>query len=326
MKGEIARLDSESYVERTDAQLHLERIGNEALAAVRDAVGSARLGWRGRLHAIWTLAHIGGPAAIDELIGLVRSDTDERVQAQAMRALADLADPVLVRHRLASGPGDAKLAARMAALASGRGQRVVLELTIALGRLRWPGASAWLRATLKHPDPTLGHAAVQTLRRSENWPAVLALLDEPDTDPIRILALRAVAGRTEPVVVDGLIARLGTEGNPERRRQYAEALRVSSRSPDRGPTGDTGRLLARQTPSPGNEPRQSLKRSIACSPTLPQRFAWRCCVGCGGKRSQRDSRPSVGGCVTNPGQNPWPRSWMRWVTTPPTRVVGSWPR
>ena len=73
---------------------------------------------------MWILAHLGGPAAIDELVELARSDPDPRVQAQAVRAVADLADPVLTRHRLAGGPGDAELAARLAALADGRDPRV----------------------------------------------------------------------------------------------------------------------------------------------------------------------------------------------------------
>ena len=73
---------------------------------MRDAIGRARVGVRGRLHAVWILARPGGPAAIDELVELARSDPDPRVQAQAIRAVADLADPVLARHRIASGPGD----------------------------------------------------------------------------------------------------------------------------------------------------------------------------------------------------------------------------
>src|SRR4051794_2212107 len=113
-EGEIARLESESYTERCEAQGRLERRGTEGLAAVRAAIGQARLNVRGRLHAVWILARPGGPDAIDELVGLARSDPDPRVQAQAVRAVADLADPVLTRHRLASGPGDGALAAQLA--------------------------------------------------------------------------------------------------------------------------------------------------------------------------------------------------------------------
>jgi putative heme-binding domain-containing protein len=65
---------------------------------------------------------------------------------------------------------------------------------------------------------------MQALRQSENWPAVLALLDGPDSAPTRALALRALADRAESEVVDGLIARRGAETRPDRRRQYADLL------------------------------------------------------------------------------------------------------
>jgi putative heme-binding domain-containing protein len=221
---DVARLDSESYAERCDAQVRLEHRGREGLGAVREATRGGRLGVRGRLHAVWVLAHPGGSAAIEELVDLARSDPDPRVQAQAIRAVADLADPILTGHRLASGPGDPDLAARLAALAGGRDPRVVLEVTVAVGRLRWPGAPAWLRRTLGHPDPALAHAAMQAMRRSANWAAVLGLLDGPDAGPMRAVALRALTDRAEPEVVDGLIARLGSEARPEPRRLYADLL------------------------------------------------------------------------------------------------------
>jgi putative membrane-bound dehydrogenase-like protein len=222
--GEIARLNSEGLAERVDAQVRIERHGREVLSALGDAVRRGRVGVRGRLHAVWILAHLGGPSAIDQLLELVRSEPDPRVQAQAVRAVADLADPVLASHRLAAGPGDADLAARLAGLADGRDPRVVLELTIAVSRLRWTGAPGWLHQTLRRPDPALAHASVQAMRHSANWPALLALLDEPDTDPTRALSLRAVADRAEPEIVDGLIARLNREQNPDRRCQYADRL------------------------------------------------------------------------------------------------------
>src|SRR5262249_39471011 len=77
---------------------------------------------------------------------------------------------------------------------------------------------------LKQLDPALAHASMQAMRSSGNWPAVLKLLDQPDSEPTRALALRAIAGRFEVSVVDGLIERLGTEVNANRRREYAEAL------------------------------------------------------------------------------------------------------
>jgi putative membrane-bound dehydrogenase-like protein len=221
--GWIAQLDSTSYFDRTAAQAALEARGREGTVALLEALRNRQVGVRGRLHTVWALASVGGQACIGDLLNLARTDPDPRVQAQAVRAVADLTDPVLARHRLDAGPGDADLAARLAELARGRDPRVVLEVVLALGRLRWSNAPDWLRANLTKPDAVLAHAAMQTLRRSENWPALLKLLDEADGQPVRALALQALAGQAQPMVVDGLIDRLRTESDPGRRREYADA-------------------------------------------------------------------------------------------------------
>ena len=43
-----------------------------------------------------------------------------------------------------------------------------------------------------------------TLRICDNWPAVLKLLDLPNSEPMRPIALRAIAEQYVPEVVDGL--------------------------------------------------------------------------------------------------------------------------
>ena len=67
-------------------------------------------------------------------------------------------------------------------------------------------------------------AAWAMAKESANWAAVLALADGPDAELTHALALRALADRAEPEVVDGLIARLGREPDPGRRCQYADLL------------------------------------------------------------------------------------------------------
>jgi putative heme-binding domain-containing protein len=148
------------------------------------------------------------------------------VRAQAVRAIADLADPVLAQHRLDAGRGDAVLAARLAALA-GKDQdsRVMLEVVIALGRLRWPGIANWLRHSLStEADAAVTHAAMQALRQSKNWPAFLPLLDAPDDDSLRFIALRAVGGQYDEELIDGLLGRLRRETHIVRLREYADCL------------------------------------------------------------------------------------------------------
>ena len=150
------------------------------------------------------------------------ADDREPRPAQAVRAIADLADPVLVTHKLDAGPGDVKLAERLAALTTEHDPRVRREIVIALGRMQWPGAPAYLAARLKDADDdALTHAAMQTLRRSRNWPEILKLLDAPNSDRVRALATRALSERFEPVVVDGLLERLKAEKDAGLRRRYA---------------------------------------------------------------------------------------------------------
>jgi putative membrane-bound dehydrogenase-like protein len=233
--GWIEQLDSASYYERVAAQEALEQLGQAGMAAVRQAIGRGQLGGRGRRHAIWALVRVGGPAVIGELLNLAAAETDPCIQAQAVRALGDLADPVLLGHRLDAGRGDSELAARLAKFAKGRDPRVVREVVIAVGRLGWPGAPAWLHSILKAPDAALAHAAMQSMRRSANWPAVLALLEEPGAAPIRAVALRAIADRAVPEVVDGLIGRLGTEKDPARRAEFADTLARVFKKPGPAP-------------------------------------------------------------------------------------------
>src|SRR5439155_1462246 len=149
-----------------------------------------------------------------------RGEAGPAQPSQAARALADLADPVVVRHRLEAGAGAPQLAARLAALETSD-LFVRREGVIALGGLRWAGRPAWLRSHLRETDAALAHAAQQALRRVANWPATLDLLDD---DSVYVVALRAMLERHEPEVADGLMERLRTERRPERRREYADAL------------------------------------------------------------------------------------------------------
>jgi putative membrane-bound dehydrogenase-like protein len=220
----IAQLDSVRYCERWDAQMALQRLGGAGQHALSDALQRKRLGVLGRQHALWQLTHIGEQTAIDDLMRLAQSDPQPSIRAQAVRALADLADPVLTRHRLDAGPGDASLTARLAALDTNADQRLLREVVIALGRLRWAGLPEWLRQHLDHPDPALAHAAMQALRRCGNWSEILKLLDQPADSPIRAIARRATAVRFEPQVVNGLLQRLGTTKDAARRLEYADTL------------------------------------------------------------------------------------------------------
>ncbi|MAD80030.1 MAG: hypothetical protein CMJ50_04195 [Planctomycetaceae bacterium] len=232
----IELLSSESHHQRLAAQNAIEkRIKNEdahaqdLLRNLQHSMKDLSMTELGRLHAVWIIAHSGGERAIDILLSFAQTDPDPRVQAQAVRAIADLADPMFVQHQIAVGHGDPLIARRIADLADNEEPRVLLEVLIALGRLRWSDAPRWLSQTWKGGDPAQAHAAMQLLRKSKNWPAVLTLLDQPDrplpaSPDLRTIVLRSLGDRSNTTIVDGLNKRLNVESDPLRRRQYVDVL------------------------------------------------------------------------------------------------------
>jgi putative membrane-bound dehydrogenase-like protein len=206
-------LDSESCFARMDAQLEIERRRRAGVTDLKRKLEG--LGVMGRLHAVWVFALA---ADSKTLLEIAERDPEARVRAQAVRALSDLWR-------------DATIARGLSELRCAPDPQVKFEVTVALGRLGWKESPAWLKANLGTPDSTLAHAAMQTLRRSQNWPAVLEWLDLSDDSPLRPIALRALAGQAEAEVVDGLIRRLGTSKDPKRRREYAELLCRVHRKP-----------------------------------------------------------------------------------------------
>jgi putative membrane-bound dehydrogenase-like protein len=213
----LEQLDSESYLQRVEAQLKSEKTGERVNQSLREAIDKRLLGVRGRMHAVWVLARAGLTRAF---MDIAENDPEPRVQVQALRALVDRLDPSLGGNRqVAEG-----FARELANFGKGKDPRVVLEVIIGLGRLQFKEAPEHLPSLLTKPDPVLEHAAMQTLRRCKNGPAVMKLLDLPDKNIMRVLAVRALADRAEPVIVDGLIERLKHEKSSSRRQAYADAL------------------------------------------------------------------------------------------------------
>lgn len=227
----IERLDSPSAGVRGEAQDELMRRGLRAVVALKHATDEGRLGVLGRLHAVWILARVERSAADLPLLAIVATDPDARVQAQAIRALADVVDPVLATHRLDGRPGDPVLVARLAALTEGKDASVVREAVILLGRMAWRAAPAWLVRNVRDPDPALAHAAMQTLRRCGDWNAVLKMLDLDDSAPCRAIALRALAERDHIVVVTGLIALGNVDDDVRHGAEYLELLARVAKKP-----------------------------------------------------------------------------------------------
>lgn len=247
LTGWIERLNSESYYERLEAQLAIERQGrNDPSGLFKLLLRRKIVSERENLHVVWIVAHVFGPQAGDSLFGLANPINGPRVQTQAIRALADIYDPVLVEHRLDAGPGDAKIAKSLAERVTWRQPHVTLDVFVALGRLKWESAPNWMSQRLTTTTPAVAHAVQQTLRRCGNWSSVLRLLDEPSQPPpikrdppvnepqataLRDIALRAIADQPVKEIVDGLEARLQMETDPVRQREYADVLSRVHRKP-----------------------------------------------------------------------------------------------
>lgn len=254
------RLNSDSYDERLEAQLAIERLGRDdpAAAAAQLKKGYEHLNVVAKLHYVWILAHVFGTEASEELFSLANVSSDRRIQTQAIRALADLHDPVLVAHRLDAGPEEQDVAKRLAGLVRRWNEHVKFEVVVALGRLKSVPAPSWIAQNLPLMAPVVAHAAQQMLRRCGEWEAVLQLLDQNSPQlpmamdrkrqeefinkipanlsplpsvPLRSVALRALKDHPDPVIVDGLDARLRDERDPIRRLEYAYVLCRVHRKP-----------------------------------------------------------------------------------------------
>ena len=218
----IRQLDADSFHQRVAAQLEIQKRGSTAVSELVTALENDQLTTRARLHAIWIVALTAHETVPDVLLALAESDSDARVQVQAIRAIGDLTDPILKDNHLDSGAGDQRLAGRIAKIAEQADPCVVLEAIIVMRRLRWPATPEWLVSHWSAQDSALDHAAQQALRNCSNWPEVIRLLDE--SPRFRRIALHAIVEQRTTFLVDQLIERLKQDDNPAHRREYVDAL------------------------------------------------------------------------------------------------------
>ncbi|MBP63688.1 MAG: hypothetical protein CMJ62_19360 [Planctomycetaceae bacterium] len=208
----VTRINSPSYHQRVEAQLAIEHAGEDGLDRLTLALKRGDLGPAGRLHATWIIAHTQGEGRLETLFDVARLDRSIPVRIQAIRAIADLADPVLAGGQLDAGRGDAAIAKRLVELRIDGDPRLLREVTIALGRLKWVGAPGWLLGqTGSKLDVAITHAATWTLRQVDNWADVVGIWDQPDS-PWRPSALNAAARQTRPEVVQALLQRCANGG------------------------------------------------------------------------------------------------------------------
>ena len=130
------------------------------------------------MHGVWILAHLQSTQATDELFQLARASHFTKLKTQAIRVLTDLHDPVLVEHRLDTGNSNQRIAWFIAALMDKNDGIGMLDVVIAIGRLKWNSTPHWMSLKLAWLTPDNAHAAQQSLRRCGDWSAILRLLDD----------------------------------------------------------------------------------------------------------------------------------------------------
>ena len=228
----IQQLNADSYHSRVAAQIEIQKRGTSAQAELVSSMNSGQLGPHARLHALWIIARTAQNGVPEILLDLAESDPEAAVQAQAIRAIGDLTDPVLINRRISGGRGDERIAGRIASVAAEKGTdpRIILEALIVMSRLGWSTAPNWIERHLKAVDPALSHAAQQALRNARSWPAVTGLLNT--SVHLRNLALHAVAEQRVTYLAEQLMERLKRDKNPEHRREYADALTRIVRKPE----------------------------------------------------------------------------------------------
>ena len=178
LAGWVDRLNSDSYYERLEAQLVIEKQGRGDPVGVLELLGKRVFKEQALMHAVWIRARIQGPKATEVLFSVATNYWQSRAGIQAIRALADIHDPVLVEHRLDAGSGNPQVAGRFAdAIRLWRLGSLKRDVVIALGRLKWSQAPHWMSKKESPFSPVMAHVAQQTLRRCGDWSAVLRLLD-----------------------------------------------------------------------------------------------------------------------------------------------------
>ncbi len=208
----VSLFRSDSARIRLEAQRRLLRRDiRPSVPALTSLASSASAPLASRVLALFTLKQAQGADSHPLLRTLA---SDPRVAAWAIRAMTDHEGQL-------SNVDDAALLSGL----KSSDARTQLEAVVALGRL---GRSAHALAVVRllgSEDPLISHTAVQSLIRLHAVEECLSVVDLTDISTRqRAHALQVLQAIHEPVVVEGLIARLERERNPARREDLVRTL------------------------------------------------------------------------------------------------------
>ncbi len=192
----VELISSPSGVVRQAAQRELLR-RKDATSAVSQlvAIAESNADLTCRAAAIFTLAQLQQPAAVEALVKLTAHD---EIRESALRALGDsMQDPNSI-------PATPFIVA-----AADSSPRVRLAAVRVLGRLGKAESTMAMLPTAEDADPIVAHVAIDTLVKFKSIDDYFRTLDDLRTSPRLFAAVcRALQALHEPRVVDGLLQRL----------------------------------------------------------------------------------------------------------------------
>jgi putative heme-binding domain-containing protein len=211
--GLIGVLKSPSHRRRLAAQRELlaRGVSKSASDSLMQLAGDPKAPLASRAVATFALKQGLGAASHASLAKLAE---DATLRPLAIRALTDRWDQLdnVSASTLVAGLADAN-------------PRTRLEAALALARLGKVEHAAAIVPLVADADSVIAHTAVQSLIRLKAADAAFAIVDRSNaTGPLRSGSLRVLQSLHEPVVVDGLISRLGKETDATRRRGLLVAL------------------------------------------------------------------------------------------------------
>ena len=211
----VKGLSSPSHRRRLEAQRTLLARGlDEASVAALNALAKdAAQPLPSRVAAVFALKQGLHGRAVPVLVALA---SDPSVREFAIRALADRLEELagVPAEPLVDGLRDAN-------------PRVRREAVNAVTRLGAKAHAGAIAALLDDPDARVAHMAVQALARLNAADACFAVIDatgDAVSAAARLHAFHSLYQQHDDVVADGLVARLGRENDPARRRGLLTAL------------------------------------------------------------------------------------------------------
>ncbi len=221
---DLEKLSGEELVKQLESPSHVRRLAAQR-ALIRRPVADHSRSFDARKPLIKLMTGAEKPlasrvAALYAIEQLYSKDTPEHL------ATRPGIEPWVIRARGDAGAKGARMPGEIFGHDAGSSDpRVRKEAAFAWGRLGTTKGAEKFVPLLADPDPVVAHTVVQSFIRLKASAACLAVVDNGEaSQTLRAGALRVLQALHEPEVVDGLLARLDRETDPEHRAGLLTAL------------------------------------------------------------------------------------------------------